>query len=639
MPLKMRVEWTHRVRHSATCRWAACLSFGLALFSVGASAQIGADWRRLGSTSMDLSLASPASGPVEKVWFAEDGSRLYARTSAKRTYATTDFEHWQSTNDPPLSEILPEPVQPLPERGAKSKTAAALASRIYAIGQHAYRSDDGGSSWTNLTAFRDRSIIGDGLADIAVSPKDPDIVVIADAQGVWRSMDGGLSWTGLNQSLPNLPVRRIAQLPDGHGALRIVADGTGPQLEWPSGEKTGWKPVNDAAMLEEAARKTSLSQIFGSTITALATVGDFLYAGTEDGKLRTSADRGATWQTFDIPGGGMAESIFVDSKDPQFALAAIAGNQKIRVERTLNTGRLWDDLSDNLPAGPAHGITADRQSGALYVATDRGVYMTYGDTHALAASTPWTLVKAGPGNTPAMDVRLDNNGNQLYAAFAGDGVFAAMAPHRRKEPRLVSAGDMMVKPAAPGSLLSLVGRSIQSAQVGGRLAPILAASEEQSQIQVPFEVTGSMLNFSMDSAAGRITLGLPLKNVSPSVFVDRDGNPLVLNADNGLLLDASTPAKSGSRLQIFATGLGKVTPDWPTGLPAPLDNPPRVAAPTKIYLDRQPIEVTRAALAPGYIGLYLIEIQLPSIVNSGPAELYVEVDGQSSNRVRVYLEP
>jgi uncharacterized protein (TIGR03437 family) len=59
----------------------------------------------------------------------------------------------------------------------------------------------------------------------------------------------------------------------------------------------------------------------------------------------------------------------------------------------------------------------------------------------------------------------------------------------------------------------------------------------------------------------------------------------------------------------------------------------------KVYLDRAPVEVTRATLAPGYIGFYLVEVQLPEIVNAGPAELYMEAGGQPSNRVRIYLLP
>jgi uncharacterized protein (TIGR03437 family) len=142
----------------------------------------------------------------------------------------------------------------------------------------------------------------------------------------------------------------------------------------------------------------------------------------------------------------------------------------------------------------------------------------------------------------------------------------------------------------------------------------------------------------MESVNGRITLGLPLQNVSPSLLVDRDGRPLLLNADTGLLYDSTTPARSNSRLQILATGLGRVTPDWPTGMAAPLENPSKVVTPIRVYLNKESLEVTRATLAPGYVGFYLIEVQLPAVVNIGTSELYVEADGHASNHVLLYLE-
>jgi uncharacterized protein (TIGR03437 family) len=52
-----------------------------------------------------------------------------------------------------------------------------------------------------------------------------------------------------------------------------------------------------------------------------------------------------------------------------------------------------------------------------------------------------------------------------------------------------------------------------------------------------------------------------------------------------------------------------------------------------------PVDVTRATLAPGYIGFYLIEVQLPALVNAGPAELYIDAGGRQSNRVPLYVEP
>ena len=199
--------------HKATIRRVVCLSLALELLGAFAVAQIPADWRRVGSTTLDLSLASVATGPVERVWFSEDGVRLFVRTGLKRTYSTSDFEHWQIAADAVIPEAAAGLVKVLPESRAKSKTSATVPTRIYAVGRHGYRSDDGGYTWTNLTAFQNRSIIGDGLADVAVSPKDPDLVVIAGGQGVWRSLDGGLSWTGLNHGLPNLPVHRILLFP------------------------------------------------------------------------------------------------------------------------------------------------------------------------------------------------------------------------------------------------------------------------------------------------------------------------------------------------------------------------------------------------------------------------------------------
>ena len=50
--------------------------------------------------------------------------------------------------------------------------------------------------------------------------------------------------------------------------------------------------------------------------------------------------------------------------------------------------------------------------------------------------------------------------------------------------------------------------------------------------------------------------------------------------------------------------------------------------------------VTRApSLLPGYVGFYLIEVQLPSINNAGTSELYINAGGQDSNRVQMVMEP
>jgi uncharacterized protein (TIGR03437 family) len=251
-------------------------------------------------------------------------------------------------------------------------------------------------------------------------------------------------------------------------------------------------------------------------------------------------------------------------------------------------------------------------------------------------------VLTGLPKAPVVDVKLNDGGHQIYAAVEGYGVYATLAPHRLRDPRMVNAADFSARPAAPGTLLSFVGARVTSARAGTLDVPVLAAAETESQIQVPFGVTGTSLSLALMTAGAngvlmRRDVRMALQATSPAIFVDRDGTPMALDADRGLLLDAMTPARAGSRVQVLATGLGAVTPDWPTGLAAPLENAPRVNAPVKAYLDRVPVEVLRATLAPGYIGFYVVDIQVPDIVNNGPSEFYLEVGGQESGRVTLHL--
>lgn len=227
----------------------------------------------------------------------------------------------------------------------------------------------------------------------------------------------------------------------------------------------------------------------------------------------------------------------------------------------------------------------------------------------------------------ATDVKLDTAGNQLFAVLDGYGVYTTIAPHRLRDARIVNAADYSARATAPGALLSVLGARVESARSEDVAAPVLDANDTASQIQVPFEAKGTTLSLALEVASGPLTFGVQLKSAAPAIFVDPDGTPLILDAQSGVLLDASKPAHASSRIQVLATGLGQVSPDWPTGLAAPLKDPPRVVAAVHAYLDGSPVEVTRATLAPGYVGFYLIEIQVPHIADTGPAELYSRLKG------------
>jgi uncharacterized protein (TIGR03437 family) len=169
--------------------------------------------------------------------------------------------------------------------------------------------------------------------------------------------------------------------------------------------------------------------------------------------------------------------------------------------------------------------------------------------------------------------------------------------------------------------------------------PVLASSEQSSQLQVPFESATGSFSLTLEGATDRWSIPLTVKDASPAIFVDAEGAPLILDAASGLVVDPKVAVYAGSTVQVLATGLGKVTPDWPTGVPAPLDTPPAVSGTVAAFLDGRPIEVTRAVLAAGYIGYYVVELQIPAIVNRGANELRIVMNGAESNRVKLYLEP
>lgn len=590
-------------------------------FTALASAQTPA-WKRIAGTTLNDGLAGPATGPVASVWYAPGSRGLLARTESGRIFETGDFVHWRlnATAAAP-SQIVAAPASSLPEPGAK---AQAVAGRLYAAGaSNVYASEDNGQTWLNLTGFNNRSVIGGGFTDLAVSSANPQDVAAANRFGVWRSLDGGLSWQSLNEDLPNLPVRKLI-------GRRTVALADGALAEVTLG---AWSPITGAD--PELALRVRFGAVLRTDVSAAAQSGGVAYAGAADGRLTVSRDNGATWSEAAAAVGSAIARIWIDPDRPDVALAAAGAH----LFRTVNGGRFWDDVTGALPPGEIHGIAADRAAGVVYLATDGGVYLANLSLNDAGAAAPaWTSVSRDLPTAPAWDVAL-NTDNTLTVALDGYGVFESPAPHRSRTVRLVSGADLTERAAAPGSLVSVLGAGVAAVKNQDLSWPVLASSDDSSQLQVPFEAVPGTFALALEGANDRWTVPLTVKNAAPAIFVDSEGAPLLLDAASGLVLDPKVPIYAGSTVQILATGLGKVTPEWPTGVPAPLDSPPAVAGTVSAFLDGRPVEVTRAVLAPSYIGYYLVELRIPSIVNRGASEFRLVMNGEESNRVRLYLEP
>ncbi len=602
------------------------LAAGVCSLTTHAWAQLAPVWTPVAGYTLNTGLAGPASGPVRTVWYSAGGSRLLVQTDA-RVFETTDFQHWKLNSTDPVPPPPPRlTARNRPESGYQIATTGV---HRYSVTQDNIFGSEDGRYWVNLTGFNGVSIIGGGFSALAVSPANPLEITAANQSGVWRSLDGGLSWQSLNENLPNLNAHILS-------GQRTLVIGRGTAHETLAAVTAGhWTPVSGTA--RDSLLTAALLSRYGITATAVAQSGSAIYAGTADGRVQVipEGDSGVTPMASTLPDAAAISRIWVDPANPQIALVA-AGE---RLFRTTNGGKFWDPVTGVVNSGKIHGIAADSLAGVVYIAAEAGVFS--GRLSLNAADRVPATWQPVLGNLPiaaAWDVRLNLDGT-LTVLLDGYGVFEAPAPHRTLAPRIVNGADMSDRAAAPGSVISVLGANVKQAMSGRNIYPVLLPSDQSSQLQVPFEVSPGIQQLAVQLEGGGVwTAPLNVKEAAPAIFVDSNGMPMIQDAASGLVLDAGSAVRGGTLIQVLATGLGRVSPEWPTGVAAPVDSPPTVVAPVTAFLDGTPVKVTRATLAPTLVGNYLVELQIPAAVNRGASELRIVVNGEESNRVRLFLE-
>ena len=73
-------------------------------------------------------------------------------------------------------------------------------------------------------------------------------------------------------------------------------------------------------------------------------------------------------------------------------------------------------------------------------------------------------------------------------------------------------------------------------------------------------------------------------------------------------------------MQVFATGLGATEPRVPSGQAGPSTEPlAKVVVMPEVRIGNKTARVLFAGLAPGFVGLYQVNVEIPSGVEPGPA--------------------
>jgi uncharacterized protein (TIGR03437 family) len=265
----------------------------------------------------------------------------------------------------------------------------------------------------------------------------------------------------------------------------------------------------------------------------------------------------------------------------------------------------------------------------------------------------------------------NSNAGIVTAALSGDGKIAYAVTGTSALLKIdTQSGDIqqIVSPmpqvgagggGSPGSLVILSGTTLASSNVvgaapypttlggititiGGRAAPILSVSPSQVVFQIPWESqvdpTAPPTIFPrVEPLASTVVLpggdpyfdvgfAVPLFQSSPRVFAlggSADGYPAAAHS-NGMLVTTSNPAVSGEVVTLYGTGFGPVTPALTSGAPAPLNTLILSTMPfsftfrsTSFY----PVTTQFLGLAPGTVGIYQLNIQIPSNMPHGNQQL------------------
>ncbi len=220
---------------------------------------------------------------------------------------------------------------------------------------------------------------------------------------------------------------------------------------------------------------------------------------------------------------------------------------------------------------------------------------------------------------------------------------------------VVNAASFASGSVCPGSIVSIFGNNLAAATgaatsfplptnikgtqvaINGLAAPLFFVSASQINAQVPWELDGQT-QASLTVTAGGQTSAAVLANLSlfgPGVFSTNgqgNGQGAILDAQYRLV-DSSNPATPGSVVLIYCTGLGAVANQALTGSPSPSDSVDLTATTPTVVIGGSPAPVLFSGLAPGWVGLYQINAQVPATVTAGISTVSVSIGGVALNVV------
>ncbi len=270
-----------------------------------------------------------------------------------------------------------------------------------------------------------------GVASVAVHPANPEVMLLASADGVVRSADGGRTWRNTT-TWEVADVRAIAFDPANPDHVYAV---------------TAWGPLRseDAGQSWQLAQR-GLDRLYGATLVADRRQAGRVLIGLEQG-LYVSTDAALSWRRLDFPAVPVTRLV-QSAAQPDLLLAATtgrgawvsrdAGGHWVAVDPAAATAHLYAAALD--PHDPALMATGGWETG-VRVSADAG--RTWADRSAGLPNRKVFVVAFDPGHPGRLwastfeegSFYSDDRGRTwhdggLDGAYGSDYVFAAPPPGR-----------------------------------------------------------------------------------------------------------------------------------------------------------------------------------------------------------------
>jgi uncharacterized protein (TIGR03437 family) len=176
-----------------------------------------------------------------------------------------------------------------------------------------------------------------------------------------------------------------------------------------------------------------------------------------------------------------------------------------------------------------------------------------------------------------------------------------------------------------------------SVTIDGRLAAIHYISPLQLNVQVPDDTATGPVPVVVTTPQGTATATVPMQTVSPGLFMYDAANRRYVAAQHadysivgppGLYPGASSPAKPGEVIILYATGFGPTTPPTPSGQvvtsAAPVVNLSAVSA----TIGGQQAQVQWAGVT--IAGVWQLNVQVPPGAPTGDAAIVAQIGGKNT---------